>query len=95
MRKDEVTGLKLSTQLFRSLKQSFVIGNEYLDVVANPGYFASRPQEIRNRTWRSVPNVNRKSFPAQVPGYATADNSKPDYTDVFARCMGHRLRAFH
>jgi hypothetical protein len=93
MRKNEVMRRKFSAQLFRGLQQSFIIGDKYLDVITNLSYFPWRTDKIRNGTWRPIPNVNWKPFPTQIPGYAATDNPKPDYTDVFARCMGHRLRA--
>jgi hypothetical protein len=93
MRKDQVMRRKLSTQLFRRLQQSFIIRNKYLDVIANLSYFSGRSDKVRNRTGRPVPNVNGKSFPPQISGYAATNNPEPDYTDVSARSMGHRLRS--
>src|SRR5437867_10290657 len=74
-----------------ALQQSFIIRNKYLDIIANLSYLPGRPDKIGNRTWRPVPNINWKPFSPQVPSYAATDNSKPDYTNVFARCMRHRL----
>jgi hypothetical protein len=64
-------------------------------MIANLGYLPRRPDKIRNGTWRPVPNINWKPFSPQVPSHAATDNPKPDYTDVFVRCMRHRLPAFY
>jgi hypothetical protein len=95
MRKDKMTRRKLFTQLSGGLQQSFIIRNKYLDMIANLSYLPGRPDKIRNGTRRPVPNIDWKPFPSQVPSHAATDNPKPDYTDVFARCMRHRLPAFH
>src|SRR4029077_9912583 len=60
-------------------------------MIANLSYLPGRPDKIRNGTRRPVPNINWEPFPPQVPSHAPTDNPKPDYTDVFARCMRHRL----
>jgi len=77
----------LFTQLLGGLQQSVIIRNKYLDIIANLSYLPGRPDKIGNRTWRPVPNINWKPSSPQVPSYAATDNSKPDYTNVFARCM--------
>jgi hypothetical protein len=93
MCKDQMMRRKFWTELLGGLQQSVIIRNEYLDIIANLSYFPWRPDKIRDGTRRPVPNINWKPFPSQVPGHAASDNPKPDYTDVFARCMGHRLQA--
>src|SRR6266545_4807185 len=82
-------------QLLGGLQQSVIIRNKYLDRIANLSYLPGRPDKIRNGTRRPVPNINWEPFPPEGPSHAATDNPKPDYTDVFARCMRHRLQEFH
>jgi hypothetical protein len=95
VRKDKMTRRKLFTQLSGGLQQSFIVRNKYLDLIANLSYLPGRPDKIRNGTRRPVPNINWEPIPPKVPGDAATDNPKPDYTEIFVRCMRHRLPAFY
>ncbi len=90
MRNDNMPGCELFTKLVDGPQQGFVVGNKDLDMITEPGQFRRRTDKIWNRTRRPVPNENRKPFPAQIPAHSTTDNPEADYSNVFARWMGHK-----
>src|SRR6201997_33556 len=65
MRKDDVTWRKLFPQLLGGLQESVVIRHKNLDVIAQVRQFPRRADKIWNRTRRSIPNEDKKSFAAR------------------------------
>jgi hypothetical protein len=92
MRKHNVSGRELFVQALHSLQQRIIVRDKNLNVVTELGQFPRRTDKIWNRTRRSVPNENLKTFAAQVRGHTSTDNSEADHSNLLVRWMGHSGR---
>jgi hypothetical protein len=86
---------ELFAQLLDGLQKRVVIRHKNLNVIAQVHEFPQRTDKIWNRTRRSIPNEDGKSFSAEMSGDCATDDPKADYANVFGLWLYRRRGTLH